>query len=347
MATRLGQMGMDALDALFVPGAPTVQLGPYLAPTEPSAAFQCWGDAREPKDAAYRVVVHRCSTDESVFLSEDLSAGLVYFSHQLLDGAALSRLRLLTASEQAFNDKLTFDGTARETTRFRCTTGNVRTATMTFRAEVCARRLKSLYGLYEAVMRATPLGATAQSLVTTLTMSGVRFDLIQRTVARYLASITLVTGGRGMSWIEVVDASGRVVARRAAEGVPCTVGSALDNTLLIEGPEVAPYHARIDREADGRLTVTVLGQSSGLQRPGAPERAMSLALTPSAPVAVGGASSGSWMTRLATCRWESSGPSRAGGSSYRAGRSSGAPPRSSRSAVRRSATSRCRGRSGR
>jgi len=91
-----------------------------------------------------------------------------------------------------------------------------------------------------------------------------------------------------MSWIEVVDARGRVVARRTAEGVPCTLGSAPDNTLLIEGPDVAAYHARIDQEADGRLTVTVLGQSSGLHRPGAPERALSLALTPSAPVAVGG-----------------------------------------------------------
>lgn len=91
-----------------------------------------------------------------------------------------------------------------------------------------------------------------------------------------------------MSWIEVVDAAGRVVARRTAEGVPCTVGSAVDNTLLIEGDDVAAYHARIDREADGSLTVTVLGQSSGLSRPGAPERAMSLALTPSAPVAMGG-----------------------------------------------------------
>jgi hypothetical protein len=91
-----------------------------------------------------------------------------------------------------------------------------------------------------------------------------------------------------MSWIEVVDGVGRVVARRAAEGVPSTVGSALDNTLLVEGPEVAPYHARIDREADGTLTVTVLGGSSGLHRPGAPERAMSLALTRSAAVAMGG-----------------------------------------------------------
>ena len=190
MAIQLGSLGVEALDTLFVAGAPTVQLGPYRAPTEPSAAFQCWGDAREPKDAGYRLVVHRCSTDESVYLSDDLSAGLVYFSHQLLDGESLSRVRLLAASEQVFNDKLSFDGTPRETTRFRCTSNNVRTATLTLRTELCARRLKSLYGLYEAVLRATPLGATAQSLVTTLTMSGLRFDLIQRMVARYLASIT-------------------------------------------------------------------------------------------------------------------------------------------------------------
>ena len=91
-----------------------------------------------------------------------------------------------------------------------------------------------------------------------------------------------------MSWIEVVDGAGRVVARRTVLGVPCTVGSAADNTLVIEDPEVAPYHARIDRESDGSLTVTVLGGSSGLHRPGAPERSMSLALTRSAPVALGG-----------------------------------------------------------
>ena len=91
-----------------------------------------------------------------------------------------------------------------------------------------------------------------------------------------------------MSWIEVVDGLGRVVARRTAVGVPCTIGSAADNTLVVEDSEVAPYHARIDREADGSLTVTVLGGSSGLHRPGAPERAMALALSPSAAVAMGG-----------------------------------------------------------
>ena len=193
MAAQLGTLGVEALEGLFATDAPTVQLGPYRAPTEPSAAFQCWGDAREPKDASYRLVIHRCSTDESVYLSENLNAGLVYFTHQLLDGGTMGRMRLLTASEQVFNDKLEFDGSSRETTSFRCTTSNVRTGKLAFRTELCARRLKTLYGLYEAVLRATPLGATTQSLVTTLTMSGMRFDLIQRMVTRYLASIVPAT----------------------------------------------------------------------------------------------------------------------------------------------------------
>jgi len=92
-----------------------------------------------------------------------------------------------------------------------------------------------------------------------------------------------------MSWIEIIDASGRPVARRAAVAVPCTIGSALDNTLVVDAPGVSPYHARIDAEQDGGLTVTALGLAPGLQRPGAPERLVALALTRSAPVAIGGA----------------------------------------------------------
>jgi hypothetical protein len=193
MAVQLSRHGSDALDGLFLSGAPAVRLGRYHAPTEPSSAYQCWGDAHEPKDADYRLVIHRCSTDESIFLSEDFNAGMVSFTHELIDGESLGRLRLLAATEEVFSDKMDFDGSARETTRFRCSTANVRTSALTFRTELCARRLITLDGLYEAVLRATPLGITAQGLVTTLTMSGIRFDLIRQLVGRYLESITPAT----------------------------------------------------------------------------------------------------------------------------------------------------------
>ena len=154
-----------------------------------------------------------------------------------------------------------------------------------------------------------------------------------------------------MSWIEVVDATGRVVARRTVLGVPCTIGSAVDNTLVVEDPDVAPYHARIDREADGSLTVTVLGGSSGLHRPGAPERAMSLALTPSASVAMGGS-----VIRLVNEATRevpvSARPADAAAFGLarlrlRGGRCSGPPWQSSRPSVPASASSPCRARSAR
>ena len=87
--------------------------------------------------------------------------------------------------------------------------------------------------------------------------------------------------------IELVDGTGQLLARRPVDAVPCTIGSARDNTIVVEGEEIAPYHARIDANLDGSLSVTVLGVHPGLQRPGAPERQPSLLLTLTAPVGIG------------------------------------------------------------
>lgn len=87
--------------------------------------------------------------------------------------------------------------------------------------------------------------------------------------------------------IELVDGTGQLLARRPADAVPCTIGSARDNTIVVDGEDVEPYHARIDSNPDGSLSATALGVHPGLQRPGAPERQPSLLLTLTAPVAVG------------------------------------------------------------
>jgi hypothetical protein len=88
-------------------------------------------------------------------------------------------------------------------------------------------------------------------------------------------------------WIELTDALGNVLARRPEDAVPCTIGSARDNTIVVDGDEILPYHARIDANQDGTLSVTALGAHPGLHRPGAPERQPTLLLTATAPVAIG------------------------------------------------------------
>lgn len=174
---------------LFQPGARSVRLGGFTAPTEPTPTFQCWGGTQDDDDLPYEVVVHQCSTDESIFLTETLGAGLLSFRHELVKGNTIGLLRLLTATENVFSQKSQFDGTARETTRFKCETSNVRTSGLAFRTVLCARRFTRLPGLYEAVLRASPFGGDGERLVTTLTLSGMSFRLIRETVQRYLESI--------------------------------------------------------------------------------------------------------------------------------------------------------------
>ena len=190
IARDVGQHAEEQVGNLFRAGARTVRLGGFTAPTEPTATFQCWGGTRDESEEPYDVIVHQCSTDESIFLSETLGAGLLSFRHELVQGKSLGLLRLLTATEGIFAQKSLFDGTARETTRFRCERSNVRTAHLSFRTELCARRFTRLPGLYEAVLRATPFGGDGERLVTTLNLSGMSFRLLRETVQRYLDSIT-------------------------------------------------------------------------------------------------------------------------------------------------------------
>lgn len=179
------------LASVFATGSRQVNLGQFKAPTEPTPTYQCWGDSREFKDDGYRIVLHQCSTDESIFLSEELSASLMSFKHELVQGKQLSLIRLLTTAENTFNQTMAFDGNDEQTTRFRCDSRNVRSGKLTFRTEFCARRYRRLPGLYEAVLRATPFNGRGERLVTTLNMSGVPFKLVRQMVERFLLGIEL------------------------------------------------------------------------------------------------------------------------------------------------------------
>lgn len=190
IAAAVARHADTAVGNLFQAGTRTVRLGGFVVPSEPTRAFQCWGGTRDDADQPYEVVVHQCSTDESIFLSETLGAGLLSFRHDLVRGNSMGLLRLLTATENVFSQKAQFDGTARETTRFKCEASNVRTAQLAFRTELCARRFTRLPGLYEAVLRATPFGGDGERLVTTLTLSGMPFRLIRETAQRYLETIS-------------------------------------------------------------------------------------------------------------------------------------------------------------
>ena len=73
--------------------------------------------------------------------------------------------------------------------------------------------------------------------------------------------------------LEMLDApGGRVVGRTRVADAPLTIGRALDNDVILDDPYLDPHHARIVRDADGRLALEDLGSTNGLLVGGAGER---------------------------------------------------------------------------
>lgn len=178
------------LRGMFSDSTRTVRLGPFVVPTEPEAFFKCWADADEQKDRPFTVSYHTCSTDDNLFLSADQSSGIVDLTHQLITSKELSRPRFYAAYQAEFQQSFSFDeSSSEEVTSYRCSTRNVRSATVTLRAVICMRRYRKLAGLYDAIVKTATLGPADAGLVTTLTLSGVSAANVERLSKLLLRSI--------------------------------------------------------------------------------------------------------------------------------------------------------------
>jgi hypothetical protein len=177
------------LDSLLTASSKTVDLGPYRVVTEPAAFFRCWGDVPREADRPYERAVHSCSTDDEVYVAEDQQSGVVELTHELITTGALNPLRFFALYTSLYQRDNTPSGREEHVTSWRCGTRNVRTETTPLRATLCLRAYRKLAGLYDGVVKVAVLGHRDSGLVSTLTLSGVTFQNIQRLTARYLGQI--------------------------------------------------------------------------------------------------------------------------------------------------------------
>jgi hypothetical protein len=200
-AALLDQAGAQVLEhqqrylaTLFRDGrAPPVRLGPFELPTQPADFFRCWGDAERDEDALYERVIHRCSTDDFVYLTVDQSSGVLTLQHELLTSRGLNPARFYALYSRHFRedaDDLEPDEEG-DRTEARCRTGNVRRDRMVLRTIFCLRGYLDFPGLYDATLRGAVLGARDVGLITTLTLSGVSFGNAERIARELLSRIRL------------------------------------------------------------------------------------------------------------------------------------------------------------
>jgi hypothetical protein len=178
------------LDEILAQPFAEVRMGPYAAPTGLAPFFNCWGDAPVDEKAFFQQRTHACFTEDRVFVSEEQSFAIVELHHRQVESSQLSGRRFYSLYswlfEQDFSKRF---GRDVDFTPFRCHTGFVENASLTFKATFCAREFRRLHGLYDVVFKAAALGQPSQGFETALLLSGVALEPARKLAQRVLESI--------------------------------------------------------------------------------------------------------------------------------------------------------------
>lgn len=166
-----------------------IALGPFQVMTQPAPFFRCWADASHDHEQAYERVWHRCATDNDIYLDEDQSSGSVSLVHQLVSTRMLNAPRFFALYARLFGTDDAPSGDEAYVTSWECQTRNVGHDRTVMRAAICLRRYRKLGELYDAVLKVAVLGRSDVGLVSTLSMTGVTFDNVDRVSRRYLRQI--------------------------------------------------------------------------------------------------------------------------------------------------------------
>jgi hypothetical protein len=190
----VGRQLRDHQDAylrdMFAGKTKMVDLGPYRLVTEPAPFFRCWADATRSNEQPYETVRHQCSTDDYLFIAGDQSTGVVDVEHEMLSTKKLNASQFFSLYTSVFADDNTPSGREEHVTSWRCGTRNVRNASLPMRAVLCLRRYRKLGELYDGVLKVAVLGRNDSGVVSTLRMSGVTFENVDRLARRYLERIS-------------------------------------------------------------------------------------------------------------------------------------------------------------
>ena len=168
----------------------TVRIGDYRLPGQLSPYFKCWGDSSQSENLPYRMVNHRCSTDDYIYISGDHSSGIIRFSHKYITNEGMNTFRFNHFYSKLFEGSHYIPGNEEEVTRFECKSGTVAHGELTLKTAFCARGYKKLRGLYNVVLTAAVLGPESSGLETELEIAGISFEKAVSLTKGYLEMIT-------------------------------------------------------------------------------------------------------------------------------------------------------------
>ncbi len=115
-------------------------IGNFIVPTELDKSVRCWDASRPPKkEDLFRSFYTRCSNEDDIYLSDQLSIGSINYEYLWLDSKKLNAIRFYRRYEKLNSSALASHAGKRDVTNFACHTAFTKIAEQNFKTTLCRR----------------------------------------------------------------------------------------------------------------------------------------------------------------------------------------------------------------
>jgi len=171
---------------------PLYTLGQAFIPNQVSDFMPCWGSSNKDKEKAkYTVASSNCGVDERIYLSGNMTTGVVQMSFSWVHSDELNQLQLGQLFSASLNSRYGHNnGSEDEVTDFHCDQAIIGNTFETISKGVtCVRAYRKYDGLYDVRYHSLLLEKDNQTLIGRYALQGVTRDTAQDFYKKYMENV--------------------------------------------------------------------------------------------------------------------------------------------------------------
>lgn len=168
-------------------------LGHFRVPGSIGASVQCWGGSDEIDEELFAHVGQECSSDDTVFVGDDLETGSLRYAFHAYTTEELGLVRFYSLLDSQYAHSEWFDAVdEKQVGSFECQEDFLDAQGIAWRISVCARRYLELRGLFDMSVVIASTASPREGLVANLALNGVSESRAREFLRRFVESISWV-----------------------------------------------------------------------------------------------------------------------------------------------------------
>ena len=195
IAKQLAKFGEQQLQLTDKSDLPVRNLGPFEVMADLAPERLCRTLQNNNKELFYKVVELRCSSQDGLYVMQDVYAGHIATGAIWFDGSNLNTWRLAAIVERRLSELRTVGREDENEKPWQCKEERISThSKVTVHLIACKRPVRDLPGLFDFRFRYTPLIAGTNALIVGIRLSGFDESTAKRVIKKSLANLQVHRG---------------------------------------------------------------------------------------------------------------------------------------------------------